>query len=255
MSSRISTRDELLHSKRRLVGRGWRLVEGQHKVSTTKLTDTRAEQKLLEELIEETKPSIPIECRHLNFLLATPFRYEAPYPQGSRFRRAGYTPGVFYASENVDTAVAEICFGRLLFFADSPNTLWPKEAGEFTAFAVDYSTENAIDLRLVPFEDRSAAWMHLTRYDECQSLADIGRENEIDLIRYASVRDHQHKPNLAILHCRVFARAEPVDFQTWRILLGANGARTICEMPAESIDFDRNAFMPDPRIAEMRWDR
>ena len=255
MSLHISTRDELLHSKRRVVGRGWRIVEGQHKVSTAKLTDTSAEQRLLEDLIEETKPAIPAECSHLNFLLATPFRYGAPYPHGSRFRRAGHTSGVFYASENVDTAVAEICFARLMFFADSPETPWPQEAGEFTAFAVDYSTENAIDLRLSPFEDRVAAWMHLTRYDACQSLADIARESGVDFIRYASVRDPRHKPNLAILHCRVFARAEPVEFQTWRILLGSNGARAVCEMPAGSIDFGRNAYLPDPRIAEMRWDR
>ena len=224
-------------------------------MSTAKLTDASAEQKLLEELIEETKPPIPVECRHLHFLLATPFRYGAPYPQGSRFRRAGYTAGVFYASENVDTAVAEICFGRLLFFADSPNTPWPREAGEFTAFAVDYRTENAIDLRLAPFDDRTTVWMQLTRYEDCQSLADLARENEIDLIRYASVRDPQHKPNLAILHCRAFARSELVDFQTWRILLGSNGVRAICETPRGSIDFGRNTFMPDSRIAEMRWDR
>jgi hypothetical protein len=52
-----------------------------------KLTDNVAEQVLLESLIESTKPTIPPECSHLDFLLFTPFRY-APYPQGSRFRRA-----------------------------------------------------------------------------------------------------------------------------------------------------------------------
>jgi RES domain len=255
MSSPISTRGELSRSRRRAAGRGWRVVEGQHKVSTAKLTDTRVEQERLEALIEGTKPAIPAECRHLSFLLATPFRYGAPYPRGSRFRRAGYTPGVFYACENVDTAVAEICFGRLLFFADSPDTRWPKEAGEFTAFAAAYATESAIDLTLAPFDDRSAMWMDLTDYTGCQNLAETARESGIDLIRYASVRDPQHKLSLAILHCRVFARAEPVEYQTWRILLGSNGARAICETPREWIDFDRNAFLPDPRIAAMRWDR
>ena len=43
---------------------------------------------LLESLIEETKPALPPECRHLHYLLATPFRYGS-YPRGSRFRRAG----------------------------------------------------------------------------------------------------------------------------------------------------------------------
>lgn len=255
MSSPISTPAELSSNRRRAAGRGWRVVEAQHKVSTAKLTDTRAEQEALENLIEETKPHIPPDCRHLNFLLATPFRYGAPYPRGSRFRRAGRTPGVFYASGNVDTAIAELCFSRLLFFADSPDTKWPAEAGEYAAFAVEYATASAIDLTLAPFDNRAGWWMHPTGYDECQQLADLARENDIDLIRYASVRDPRHKLNVAILDCRVFARPDPVDYQTWRILFGGNGARALCEMPRGSIDFNRDAFMPDSRIAEMRWER
>jgi hypothetical protein len=162
---------------------------------------------------------------------------------------------VFYAAENVDTAIAEMCFWRLLFYAESPDTKWPGDAGEFTAFSVDYATEKAIDLMLAPFADRAALWMHLTRYDECQELADMARGIGIDLIRYASVRDPQHKPNLALLGCAAFARREPVERQSWRILLGSNGARALCEMPDVSIDFDRGAFLPDPRIETMRWDR
>jgi hypothetical protein len=71
----------------------WRLVEAQHKVSTLKLTDTLAEQALLESLLEETKPKLPEEAKGLHYLMAAPFRYGAPYPRGSRFRRAGRTPG------------------------------------------------------------------------------------------------------------------------------------------------------------------
>src|SRR4051812_40425962 len=104
MSLSISTPDELSSSARRASGRSWRVVEAQHKISTVKLTDNAAEQATLESLIEETKPNIPPECRHLHFLLSTPFRYGAPYPRGSRFRKAGHTPAVFYASEYVDTA-------------------------------------------------------------------------------------------------------------------------------------------------------
>ena len=80
--------------------------------------DTLAEQSLLEDLLEGTKPPVPPECRHLHYLLSTPFRYGAPYPKGSRFRRAGFTPSVYYASAKVATAVAEIAFHRLLFFAE-----------------------------------------------------------------------------------------------------------------------------------------
>src|SRR5438552_11150402 len=99
-----------------------------------KLVDTLAEQSVLESIVDASKPPLPPECRHLDYLLATPFRYGAPYPKGSRFRRAGNTPGVFYASERPTTAVAEMAFYRLLFFAESPDTPWPKDAAEFTAF-------------------------------------------------------------------------------------------------------------------------
>ena len=82
MSLTISTREELSSNCRHASGRSWRVVEAQHRVSTVKLTDTAAEQMLLENLIEGTKPNIPSECKHLDFLLATPFRYGAPYPNG-----------------------------------------------------------------------------------------------------------------------------------------------------------------------------
>src|SRR5688572_7891535 len=82
----------------------WRMVEGQHHVSTLALVDNVAEQARLEQLLEATKPPLPLECRDLNYLLFTPFRYR-PYPHGSRFRRADLSPGVFYAGAQVETAV------------------------------------------------------------------------------------------------------------------------------------------------------
>ena len=141
MSSPTWTAAALSSEAVRLDGKVWRLVEAQHRVSTLKLVDTLDEQALLEELIEETKPAIPAECRHLDYLLATPFRYGSVYPQGSRFRRAGRTRGVFYAAEQVATAVAEMAFYRLLFFADSPDTPWPKDAAEYTAFSAAIRTD------------------------------------------------------------------------------------------------------------------
>jgi hypothetical protein len=78
-----------------------------------KLVETLAEQALLEQVLEETKPPLPPECRHLHYLLFAPFRYR-PYPQGSRFRRAGLTPGVWYGSDRPGTAAAEMVFYRFL---------------------------------------------------------------------------------------------------------------------------------------------
>ena len=255
MSSIISTRDELSSNRKTATGRCWRVVEAQNQISTTKLTDTSAEQHTLELLIEETKPPLPPECRHLNFLLATPFRYGAAYPKGSRFRRAGFTPGVFYASERAETAIAELCFFRLLFFSESPDTQWPANAGEYTAFAAEFATTRAVDLTLPPFDARAARWMHPTDYEPCQKLAEIAREAHIELIRYASVRDPQHHANVALLSCRAFAHHEPVAHQTWQLLFGSNGARAVCELPRRMLDFDRTVFLADQRMASMNWER
>src|SRR5437762_10637003 len=134
MPSPTWTPAALSSERRRLAGQCWRLVEAQHRVSTMKLVDTLAEQSALESLVDASKPPVPPDCRRLHYLLSTPFRYGAPYPAGSRFRRAGLTPGVFYASQTAPTAVAEMAFHRLLFFADSPHTPWPVNATEYTAF-------------------------------------------------------------------------------------------------------------------------
>ena len=255
MSSSISTPAELSSNAFRASGTCWRVIEAQHRVSTMKITDTQAEQELLESLIEASKPSVPPECKGLHYLLATPFRYGAPYPHGSRFRRAGLTPGVFYASKHVETAIAETVFWRLLFYADSPDTPWPSNAGEYTAFAVQYATGRAIDLTRPPLDARRDEWMHPMKLDACQTLAEMAREANVEAIRYASVRDPKHRLNVALLTCRAFSVKQETARQTWRIHLSAGGARTQCEMPRRSIDFDRKAFAADPRIAKMAWER
>ena len=231
------------------------MVEAQHRVSTLKVVDTLEEQALLEELIEETKAVIPLECRHLHYLLATPFRYAAVYPKGSRFRRAGRTAGVYYASEEVDTAVAEMAFYRLLFFAESPDTPWPQNAAEYTAFAAEFRTSAAIDLTRPPLDRNHVVWTDLIDYSGCQALADSARQAEIAAIRYQSVRDPGHRANLALLSCIAFSRPKPVERRTWRIRLSAFGVQAICEHPEQRISFGSEAFANDPRLAAMRWQR
>jgi RES domain-containing protein len=255
MSSSTWTRDALSSESRPVTGRCWRLVEAQHHVSTVKLTDNPQEQERLEQLLEDTKPPIPAECQHLRYLLFTPFRYGAPYPRGSRFRRAGFTPGVFYGSDMARTAAIEVAFYRLLFFAESPATPWPANPGEYTAFAVDYATGRAIDLRSPPLDRDRKRWMHPTDYDACRALADECREAGIDVIKYQSVRDPEPATNVAILHCRAFASTDAVERQTWRIQVSAAGARILREAPKASYGFDRAAFANDPRIKAMTWER
>lgn len=231
------------------------MVEAQHRVSTLKLVDTLAEQQALEDLIEAAKPPVPQECRHLDYLLSTPFRYGSVYPHGSRFRRPGRTPGVFYAAETARTAVAETAFHRLLFFAESPLAPWPDEAVEFTAFSAAVRTPASVDLTEPPLSRDRALWTDGADYAPCQALAEAARAAGIDLIRYQSVRDPRRGANVAVLACAAFASAHPLARQTWRLRTGANGVQAICEFPRDAIEYDRAAFAADARIQAMVWAR
>ncbi|MEO8560010.1 MAG: RES family NAD+ phosphorylase [Rhodospirillales bacterium] len=255
MSSNISTPAALSSEARALSGTCWRLVEAQHRVSTLKLVDSVEEQQALEELVQATKPALPPECAKLHYLLATPFRYGALYPTGSRFRRAGLSEGVFYATEAPHTAVAEMVFYRLLFYAESPDTPWPANAAEYTGFAAAFATDHAIDLTAGKLARNHGQWTHLTDYAPCQALADLARAANIDVIRYASVRDPRHGMNLALLRCEVFTKPKPVSEQSWHIRLSAAGAQAVCEAPKAGITFGRDAFAADPRLAKMKWQR
>jgi hypothetical protein len=248
-------RDALSSEQKRYAGRAWRLVEAQHQVSTLKLVDSLAEQDVLESLLEQTKPSIPRDCDHLDFLLSTPFRYDALYPRGSRFRAAGKTAGVFYAAENVVTALAELAFHRLLFFAESPATPWPQDAAEVTAFSCALDSSHTIDLTRPPFVQQERIWSDRTDYVGAQNVASVAREVGVDLLRYRSLRDPGGGFNLAVLMCRVFAETRPLDRQTWRMRLSSTGVQALCEFPRARIEFSANDFAADERISSMRLER
>ncbi|MBB3396938.1 MULTISPECIES: RES family NAD+ phosphorylase [unclassified Rhizobium] len=249
MSLPIWTPAALSSETRAISGRFWRLVEAQHQISTLKLVDTLEEQALLETLLEESKPALPPECIGLDYLLATPFRYGAVYPHGSRFRRAGRTLGVFYASERVKTALAEMAFYRLLFYSESPATAPPGNAAEYTAFAAAIATPSAIDLARPPLDADRATWTDPQNYAPCQALADAAREAGCRAILYESVRDPQRGRNIALLTAAAFAAREPVERQTWRIRLSGIGVQALCDFPKVRIGFSVEDFARDPRMA------
>ena len=256
MSSPIWTADALSSEFRPWQGEAWRLVEAQHRVSTMSLVDTLEEQRLLEELVERTKPSVPHPCRHLHWLLYTPFRYR-PSPRASRFRRTGDPRGVFYAAECEHTALAEIVFWRLLFFAESPQTPWPDRPLEFTAFCCELATERALDLTEPPFDRHAALWTDPVDYTACHALAEVARDAGTELLRYASARDLESGVNLAVLACGAFAAHEPRrdSFRTWKLFFAASGVRALRAHPADGVEFGHEAFARDPRIAALRWAR
>lgn len=190
----------------------WRMVEAQHIASTMKLVDDRAEQDLLEALLEGSKPPAADSTAGLDYLLAAPFRY-SPRQGGSRFR-GGADPGVFYGADHVATACAELGYWRWRFLHDAP-ALERLDPVAHTAFRTRIAT-TAIDLRQPPLDQHHAAWRHPADYRATQALARQAREAAIGAILYTSVRAPGPAWCAAVLTPAAFARSAPEQpTQTW----------------------------------------
>lgn len=214
----------------------WRLVEAQHRISTNRLAANPQDQALLEQLVEEVKPTLPRAARGLHYLLATPFRYG--HMKASRFRKAGERPGIFYASEHVATAVAETAYWRLLFFSRSPGFDPPTNTVEHSAITIPVKATRLIDLTKAPFVQHAALWRDPQDYAACQAFAGRARRIEAQAIRYASVRDPAHRANIALFDPTAFAASAPRIEQTWHFRHENGQMTAFAALPSE----ERHSF-------------
>jgi hypothetical protein len=210
MSSSIWTRCAGDSRLRSLRVDAWRVVEAQHQVSTRKLVDTAAEQILLEDLIDRVKPPDPTHGS-LHYLLSTPFRYP-PLRHGSRFGPR-HRPSIWYGSENLETALAEVAYYRLVFLEGTSAPL-ETVTTTLTAFTVRASSERGVDLVVAPFDAHRAAIASRTQYTATQSLGDAMRAANVELFRYPSARATDGI-NVGAFVPSVFGRAKPRGFVTW----------------------------------------
>ncbi len=215
------------------------MVEAQHVAATMKLVDNREEQDVLESLLEASKPVQPPGLEKLDYLLATPFRYD-PRRGGSRFR-AVTDPGVFYGAESVRTAAAELGYWRWRFLQDAP-VLEVIEPVAHTAFCADVSAET-IDLREPPFDADAHAWQHPGDYSATQALARIAREAGVGAILYRSVRDPEPGWCLAVLTPAGFARPKPHPArQTW--FLAVTAREVTWRRDSQALQFSTEGWRP-----------
>lgn len=211
MSSTIWTPHAVSTNSRQKSARLWRAVEAQHKVSTRRLVDTLAEQSLLEEILEATKPAVPKEAAHLDYLLFTPFRYP-PRRHGSRFRASG-DPGVFYGAQARRTACAELGYWRWRFLTDSEGLATIVSAQ--TLFQVSVRGRS-VELDEPPFSRQSKLWLSRDDYTATQRFGELARKAGVELIFYQSVRDPEKGRCGAVLHPSAFsAKAPLLERQTW----------------------------------------
>ncbi|KQT31173.1 hypothetical protein ASG29_14400 [Sphingomonas sp. Leaf412] len=211
-------------------GRVIRVVEAQHRIATNRLARDARDQALLEALADEVKPLLPEAARTLPWLLAAPFRYG--YGRPSRFRPADSWPGILYAAEDVETAVTEAAWWRLVGFARSPGFRRPRTPTPMSAFSVRVRTPRALDLTHGPLA-APGRWTHPDDYAATQALATAARAAGIAAIRTPSARAADGV-NVAVLDPAALV-PPPRPHSSWAFLADGDTLLATREMSGQAL--------------------
>lgn len=232
------TPSALASEARAYKGRIIRVVEAQHRISTNRLADNAGDQILLERLADAVKPNLPQSAHHLPWLLASPFRYGFGRP--SRFRAAHVMPGIFYASEKVETAITEAAYWRLLGFSRSPGFQKPRTPTPMSAFSAGAESLRALDMTQGALAKDSALWTHPSDYSATQALGATAREAGIELLRAPSARA-KDGVNVAILDPAAL-RPPPRPHSSWAFTLNGDTLIATQELGTRAMRFTTADF-------------
>ncbi len=208
----------------------WRAVESQHQISTRKLVDSDEEQRLLEELIDGSKPPQPSAPgrRRLHYLLATAFRYP-PLRHGSRFATR-HDPSLWYGSETQRAMFAEVAYYRLVFLAGTAATLGVVHT-QHTAFVAMIRTAHGLDLTRMPFRAHVDALAAKDSYAATQPLGTAMRDAGVEAFRFQSSRDAAGGTNIGVFSQGAFASSRPRRLESWH-----------CSTTVERVEFVRRDY-------------
>jgi hypothetical protein len=224
-----------------LRGRLVRLVESQAQVATLQLVDTLAEQALLEELLETSKPPLPRNAEPLHYLLKTPFRYP-PLRWGSRFGSV-HEPSLFYGALRIETAMAEAAYYRFLLWDGMLN---PPPSGrilsEHCTFEARYQVERGIQLQSAPFASFQPQLCHASAYQDTQALGAAMREAGVQAFEYRSARCPLGGNNVALFVPEALAEKRPRNLLSW---LGETTAEYVAFKSAQEPDTPRVFHLQD----------
>lgn len=206
-------------------GRMLRLVESQEQVATQQLVDDLQEQALLEALLEGSKPRLPPDAQALHYLLKTPFRYP-PLRWGSRFG-ARHEPSLFYGAQQLETAMAEAAYYRLLFWqgmASAPPSGRIRSA--HASFSVAYRSERGLRLQQPAFAGVRGLLRDPRDYRATQALGRAMRAAGVQAFEFESARCPRQGINVALFVPAAFAERTPGELTHW-----------LCETSATQVAF------------------
>ncbi len=201
-----------------------RIVESQEQIATMALVDNSIEQAMLEDLLEANKPKPPAQSAAYHYLIKTPFRYP-PLRHGSRFG-ATSQPGIFYASLQLNTALAECAYYRLYFLSGMQVLPEKHLVTEHTTFKVNIDTDAGIALEQEPFKQYTNTISDPANYAISQQLGTDMRDLDITAFTYQSARDKDQGINAGIFTITAIKSKKPFGFQQW-----------ICSTEATSVVF------------------
>lgn len=236
--SDVLTLEELASELCPYQGQVIRVVEAQHRISTNRLATNMEDQALLEALADDVKPALPSSALHLPWLLASPFRYGFGRP--SRFRSPDIMPGIFYASEKVETAITEAAYWRLLGFSRSPGFRRPFTPTPMSAFSVRVESLRALDVTKGALAADTALWTHPTDYTATQALGNKVRAVGGEVIRALSARAVDGV-NVAILDPAAL-RPPPRPHSSWAFTASESGLIASQELGVQTLRFTADQF-------------
>lgn len=207
-----------------LDGEVLRLVESQEQVATMRIVGDLAEQAMLEDMLERSKPVAPPADTQLHYLLATPFRYP-PLMWGSRFGTRT-EPSLFYASRNLSTVLAESAYYRFVFWQGMGAAPTRPINTQHTLFAAKIRCARGLKLQATPFDEYADELSHRSDYRASQALGSAMREHGIEAFEYRSARDPAHGLNVALFTATALASPQPVYTQAW-----------LCQTSADKVSY------------------
>jgi hypothetical protein len=224
-----------------------RMVESQQQVATLSLVDDLAEQALLEELLEQSKPTLAPGSEGLHYLLATPFRYP-PLRHGSRFGRR-FEPSLFYGARRLETLLAEAAYYRFVFWTAMAE---PPPSGrlrtQHSVFRARYRGERGARLQEPPCAAHEPVLRDPADYGPTQRLGAALRQAGIDLFEFVSARDAGRGINLALFRPAALVSRAPLGLSRWLCETRSAAVTFAPEASAELYVYSLDALLVDGQL-------
>ncbi len=168
-----------------------------------------------------------------------------PLPWGSRFGQT-FEPGIFYASELVTTALAEVAYYRFLFYYGMSSPFPSLLVTLHTAFSVDYDCKKGADLFTPPFNHYRKEIIHPSSYQFTQKLGSQLREQQFEGLIHPSARCPNSGTNIVLLTPNSIISHKPTEQNSWMCELREKTVTFSCQHPKPSIlQFSSKIFEVD----------